>query len=129
MSAFTEACRAPFSNGTEGDAWMSSWCSHCANDHGMHDGSDDPTCQIIGFAMFGEWPGEAWLPEPDDGRFALPSRLCCLAFKPCVPCGGDPGESDRAQRIEEVTAYWSARPKAIRRLDTSASEADQWADR
>ena len=37
VSAFTEACRDPFSNGTEGDAWMSKWCRFCAHDHDMHD--------------------------------------------------------------------------------------------
>lgn len=107
MSRLSEACRVPFSNGTEGNAWMSKWCTHCANDHGMHHGNgDQPMCEIIGQAMLREWPGEAWLPEPDDGSFSLPSRLCCLAFTPCESCGGDPGAADRAARIDEVRAYW-----------------------
>ena len=105
---FVDACRVPFSNGTEGEAWMSKWCRFCANDHGMHNGGDtEPMCDIIGMAMLREWPGEAWLPEPDDGRFALPSRLCCLSFKACGECGGDPGAEDRQTRIDEVRSYWN----------------------
>src|SRR5690554_6682725 len=109
MSALSDACRVPFSNGTEGDAWMHKWWSYCANDHQMHGDGGGPGCDLILKAYLREWPGEAWLPEPDDGQFALPSRLCCLAFKPCEPCGGDFGADARAERIAEVTAYWKQR--------------------
>lgn len=102
--------RRPFTNGTEGDAWAWAWCNHCAADHSMHgndpDGSD--ACGIMLEAVMdlpNGWP-EAWLPEPDDGSFALPSRMVCLAFQPCGECGGDPGAEDRAERVAEVTAYW-----------------------
>lgn len=113
-SRFAEACHMPpFSNGTEGDAWTSKWCSCCANDHGIHlmslgkDEGDAPTCDILMAALVGseQWP-EAWLPEPDDGRFALPSRMVCLAFRPCEPCGGDPGAESRAERVATVVDYW-----------------------
>lgn len=104
------ASHRPFSNGTEGDAWMEKWCSFCALDHAIHDDTfeTDGMCQIIGGAMLGDrWP-EAWLPEPDDGEFHLPSRMICGSFTPCTEgaCTGDPGASDRAERVAEVTAYW-----------------------
>lgn len=112
MSALSEACRRPFSNGTEGDAWMSKWCNYCAHDHGLHNGGENkPMCDLIGSTMFGDvWP-EGWLPEPDDGSFALPSRLVCLRFTPCEPCGGDPGATERTERIEAVTVYWRERER------------------
>ena len=108
MSRLTDACaQRPFSNGTEGDAWMGAWCRHCTHDHAMHNGEYGPGCELIVNAYLdGPWP-EAWLPEPDDGRFFLPSRLICNRFAPCDPCGGDPGTADRAERIAEVTAYWA----------------------
>lgn len=99
---------------------MWAWCNHCANDHSMH-GSDPhgPGCEIMCEAMVdlpNGWP-EAWLPEPDDGSFALPSRMICGAFRPCEDCGGDPGAEDRAERVAVVTAYWrehGAQPAAER---------------
>lgn len=109
MSAFAEACHAPFSNGTEGDAWMDKWCRYCARDHEMHgDDGHGPGCELMRSSYIDEWP-QGWVPEPDDGAFFLPSRLVCLAFEPCVPCGGDPGATARAERVAEVTAYWKAR--------------------
>jgi hypothetical protein len=110
VTAFAEACHRPFSNGTEGEAWMATWCNHCARDHGLHNGgSEQPMCDLIGSTMFGDdWP-EGWIPEPDDGRFFLPSRIVCTAFTPCDDCGGDPGAEDRAERVAEVVAYWRDR--------------------
>jgi hypothetical protein len=109
-SSFTNACHRPFANGTEGDAWMDKWCTYCARDHGLHHGRlGEPMCRLMTSCMFGEeWP-EGWIPEPDDGRFFLPSRLVCTAFTPCEDCGGDPGAEARAERVAEVTAYWKAR--------------------
>lgn len=104
----TAACKRPFSNGTEGDTWMRNWCKRCAHDHDMHDPDGVGGCTVIALAMcdFPDgWP-EAWLPEPDDGTFALPSRLTCLMFTPCEPCGGDPLAEVRAAQTAEVTAYW-----------------------
>ena len=110
-----DACRRPFSNGTEGYSWMDKWCEHCAHDHDMHlPNMSGPGCSIIASCMLADaddypeaWP-EAWLPEPDDGAFSLPSRLVCLHFTPCEPCGGDPGAEARAERVAEVKAYWEA---------------------
>lgn len=80
----------PFSNGTEGEAWMGVWCNHCAKDHGIHTG-DGGGCEIILTAMVPElwrWP-EPWV-ATRDYRKRLPADIDCLAFEPCEPCGGDP---------------------------------------
>lgn len=113
MTALADACtRRPFSNGTEGDAWMDKWCALCIHDHPMHEDTG-PGCELILHAyLFDDlgWP-EAWLPEPDDGSFALPPRMICGQFSPCTEgdCTGDPGAEDRAERVAEVTAYWIGR--------------------
>lgn len=103
-----------FSNGTEGHAWMSSWCSYCVHDHGMHDDSGDG-CDVVLWMMVGkdsDMPDpECLVAEPDDGRFFLPSRMICTRFEPCTKdgCSGDPGADERAERVAEVTAYWRTR--------------------
>lgn len=118
MSALSEATkRAPFSSGMEGEAWQDKWCAYCEHDHGMshHDGCGDG-CDIWFSVLVGagtpefRWP-EPWLPEPDDGTFSMPSRLVCLAFRPCHKdgCEGDPGMRARADRVAEVQVYWSER--------------------
>lgn len=116
MSALADATKSvPFSNGTEGDAWMSKWCAYCVHDHASHDETYDPNglCKVIGLVMVERpfrWP-EVWLPEPDDGSFALPSRLICGQFEGCTEggCTGDPGADERAERVTEVTVYWRDR--------------------
>ena len=100
----------PFSNGTEERAWMAKWCDYCTHDHEMHT-DEGSGCTLLTHYMVTVGTEdyrtpEPWLPEPDDGQFALPSRMCCLKFSPCESCGGDPGASDRAVRITEVTDYW-----------------------
>lgn len=104
----------PFSNGTEQEAWSAAWCDHCVHDHGIHaDAADAPACELFyaGAMLAGtegwRWP-EAWLPEPDDGRFFLPSRMICGQFQPCDKgdCIGDDLAEERAERVAEVTAYW-----------------------
>jgi hypothetical protein len=121
-----KACaRVPFANGTEGDAWMSKWCAYCTHDHEQHPGgSGDGGCMVLSHAYFPEdfpWP-EAWLPEPDDGRSFLPSRLICSMFEPCTQgaCCGDPGAADRADRVAEVQGFWAA---ASRVEDTQGEQA------
>lgn len=113
------ACESvPFSNGTEGDAWISAWCEYCAHDHGASDDHEScgDGCNLILHAMLGApndeypWP-EAWMPEPDDGDHFLPSRMICGQFSPCTAgsCNGDPGAGARAERVAEVTDYWRTR--------------------
>ena len=107
-----------FSNGTEGDAWTSKWCDYCAHDHGMHHGEGNgPSCDLVLNSMMHKsgqpLNPEAWVAEPDDGRFFLPSRMICLRFEPCHRdrCTGDPGAADRARRVAEVQAYWRERAR------------------
>lgn len=74
-------------------------------------------CDLILAAMMPDFPSdefpwpEAWLPEPDDGSFALPSRMICGQFSPCTEggCTGDPGADERAERVEQVRTYWRER--------------------
>ena len=110
--------RRPFSNGTEGSAWTSAWCDYCVHDHGLHNGGEDnPMCELVGAAMFHQADEplnvEAWIAEPDDGQFFLPSRMICLRFTPCHEsgCDGDPGAVERAERVAEVQAYWRERAR------------------
>jgi hypothetical protein len=102
----------PFSNSTEGDAWMSKWCTYCEHDHNIHTMGSGPGCDFILDAMLRKpVDHEAWIAEPDDGQFYLPSRMICVAFKPCNKdeCQGDPAPDARATRITEVTTYWRNR--------------------
>ena len=106
----------PFSNGTERYAWTSAWCDHCEHDHSITHDEDDVepyrSCDLLlgmDLADYGKfaWP-EAWVPEPTDGRFELPSRMVCLKFKPCHvgDCDGDPYVETRVSVRAEVEAYW-----------------------
>ena len=107
--SLADACsRIPFSNGTEVEAWLNTWCDYCA----LNDESYG--CDLTLHAFVPDetpWP-EAWLPEPDDGHFFLPSRLVCLAFQPGPD--GDPGATERAERIAEVKAYWAPNGSSVR---------------
>lgn len=103
----------PFSNGTEGEAWMDKWCAYCVHDHGAHDDTYDDTCRVILEAMTADHDkfdaGEAWV-APDKPGY-LPSRMICTLFEPCHKgdCGGDPGAEARAERVAEVMSFWIGR--------------------
>lgn len=115
MNPLAEATtHRPFSNGTEGEAWMSAWCAYCVHDHNIHPGGqNDGGCELVLFSMMPDFPcvdfpwPEAWLPEPT-GSFSLPSRLICGQFKPCHEgdCTGDPAPEERAERGADVAAFW-----------------------
>lgn len=105
----------PFSNGTEGEAWMGVWCEFCVHDHAITHGDDAQVdgegCPIMRDVMWQDreewrWP-EAWLPEPH-GEHALPSRMICHQFEPCHQgrCDGDPHAETREAIAAEVTAWW-----------------------
>jgi hypothetical protein len=119
MTALGKAATGrPFSNGTEGDAWMGKWCAYCVHDHTSHDLTfTDGGCEIVLWMMTAEqydsYP-ECLIPEPDDGSFSLPSRMVCTRFSPCTEgrCDGDPGADDRAERGAQVMAYWRERSVA-----------------
>jgi hypothetical protein len=63
--------RPAFSNGTEGDAWMSRWCYECTRDA-------DESCQLISVAMIGRTPVE-WVP---DKPMSLGAQYRCTEFEP-----------------------------------------------
>jgi hypothetical protein len=50
---------SPFSNGTEGYAWMDNWCGRCLN----NDEETELWCPILTVALFGKTPSE-WLEQP-----------------------------------------------------------------
>lgn len=59
-----------FSNGTEGEAWMSNWCYNgCVN---------EPTCPLLTTALFGQTPAE-WIP---DQPTSLGRQYRCTEFSP-----------------------------------------------
>lgn len=60
---------APFSNGTEGDAWLERWCHRCANDHGE-------SCPLVLVSYLGLTPA-AW--EPDQPH-SLGAQYRCVEF-------------------------------------------------
>jgi hypothetical protein len=71
---------APFSNSTEGEAWMEAWCYQCSND-GCGVGKDNPQCPLLTVAYSGRTPAE-WFDQTQPGQ---PPRLGdqyhCLMFR------------------------------------------------
>jgi hypothetical protein len=50
---------SPFSNGTEGYAWMGTWCDECVN----NDEETELWCPILSVALLGKTPSE-WIEQP-----------------------------------------------------------------
>jgi hypothetical protein len=50
---------SPFSNGTEGYAWMANWCHECVN----NDEATELWCPILTVALLGKTPAE-WVEQP-----------------------------------------------------------------
>ena len=75
------------SNGTEGEAFWSWWCSRCERDKVMNgtvwdvDAGDDDMCQILGASFAGE--AKEWVYGQD-------GQPMCTAF---VPMGDKPHEA------------------------------------
>lgn len=74
------------SNGTEGDAFIETWCGTCQRDRSMAEGidmlqcADDELCEILERTFFfnisdPDYP-EEWTYNEDDGR------PCCTAWIP-----------------------------------------------
>ena len=68
------APHAPFSNGTEGEAWMQRWCYRCVHDR-------DEDCPLLTVAMIDRTPA-AWTPTDPHG---LADRYTCAEFTPTEP--------------------------------------------
>lgn len=82
------------SNGTEGMAFIESWCSNCARDdisHGARDENDEPlhTCRILTKSFFGE--AVEWRKLGDGG-------LVCTAFLRL----SDPPVTPRCERTVDM---------------------------
>lgn len=94
----------PFSNGTEGYAWMENWCYRpCMNPaetawRRYEEGKrktppkDYPGgCPLILAAMLGKTPLE-WLEQPElDGAIVLGDQYHCIEFRPPDDGGGNDG--------------------------------------
>ena len=74
----------PFSNGTEGQEWMSVWCSWCIRDHVTHmpDGDWSNGCELIAKALVHE-PVPEWTDYSEELGFTLPASMTCSKFREC----------------------------------------------
>lgn len=68
---------SPFSNGTEGYAWMENNCERCIHDRPHRDGTDPQGCPLILVALMGRTPIE-WMQQ--DGH-RLGDQYHCLYFR------------------------------------------------
>lgn len=66
---------APFSNGTEGEAWMDQWCNHCLHDQAPPE--DSGGCPLLLVALLGNTPAE-WVP---DRPLSLGHQYRCTAYQ------------------------------------------------
>jgi len=73
------------SNGTEGEFFFAAWCSECARDKSMREGSaiedcdDNERCDIIGLSMAFR-PGDDEYPK--EWQYGKDGQPCCTAFVP-----------------------------------------------
>ncbi|MDF1603376.1 hypothetical protein [Nocardioides sp. YIM 152315] len=73
---------SPFSNGTEGYAWMANWCDRCIHDKPARQDRYEDACQIVVLALCGQTPGE-WLEQrdPETGLRPLGDAYHCIEFR------------------------------------------------
>jgi hypothetical protein len=67
----------PFSNGTEGYAWMDNWCARCKVDAPARKGDEGNGCPLILLALIGKTPAE-WFRQ--DGNY-LGDKYHCVEFR------------------------------------------------
>jgi hypothetical protein len=83
-----------FSNGTEGEWWMSRWCYRCVHDHNFHgdDGSQDNPC-LHQLNLYLHAHDPVFLRSDDNPRGPVPDRWTCIEFSRCSCDRGpdDPG--------------------------------------
>lgn len=74
--------RSPFSNGTEGYAWMANWCGRCVHDAPTRRDDWANGCPLLIVAITGKTPIE-WLDGPRDehGRYGLGDQYHCVMFR------------------------------------------------
>lgn len=105
---------SPFSNGTEGEMWMSRWCERCSNDPVDPEEQATNGCPLILIALEAHTPAE-WLPQP----FESPDRYHCIEYRspddgpgepqPIPDPPGQPGLFPRAD-FEGVRMYADSVP-------------------
>lgn len=76
--------KAPFSNSTDGYAWIDQWCDRCANDTK----APDEGCLILLVGLMGKTPAE-WLP---DNRMKLGHTYRCTEFRKARPKPAEPAQ-------------------------------------
>lgn len=67
----------PFSNSTEGEAWLSNNCERCLNDKPAREGRYEDGCVLILVALEGRTPVE-WTP---DKPMSLGEQYRCMYFR------------------------------------------------
>lgn len=67
--------RRPFSNGTEGYAWMDNWCYRCMK----NDEETELWCPLLTVALLGKTPVE-WIDQTADGH-RLGDTYRCIEFE------------------------------------------------
>lgn len=77
---------SPFSNGTEGYAWMANNCQRCVHDKPARNDDYENGCPLILVAYLGKTPGE-WM---EANPYGLGDRYTCLYFRD--ENDGGPGE-------------------------------------
>lgn len=73
---------SPFSNGTEGYAWMDNWCGRCIHDKPARNGHEENGCPLLLPALSGKTPVE-WLdgPRNEQGHWAIDDKYHCIEFR------------------------------------------------
>lgn len=85
--------RRPFSNGTEGFAWMGDWCYECVH----NDEETELWCPILTVAILGKWPTEwtrrqvGWTSKDSSGSYEVVDT--CTEFEE----RRDPGPDDEPE--------------------------------
>lgn len=79
--------RTPFSNGTEGEAWMANWCGRCLVDAPFRNGLRGAIgCPLLAVALSGRTPAEWICNEP----LRLGAQYSCINFRAPGGGGGEP---------------------------------------
>lgn len=72
---------SPFSNGTEGYAWLENWCGRCINDKPAREGDEANGCPLVLVALLGRTPVE-WVDQWDGkSPFPLGDNYHCILFR------------------------------------------------
>ena len=71
---------SPFSNGTEGFAWVANWCDRCIHDKPAREDQYEDACGIFTLSLTGRTPSE-WI-EQEWGEKGPPvDRYHCVMFR------------------------------------------------